>query len=172
MYGISNVTVKIDGTISFSDDRETWPTNSNGDVEECMYFENIQDIIFTSSGIGTLNGNGQKWWGAIQFLKHQEDRPRLVHIKYSKNILVENLLLKNSPYWTFYAEDSDGLIIRHTDVDARWTKANYHTLIDLQAFNTDGFDVTGKNVHIHDCNIWNQGLCVYVQLIRISLYFI
>ena len=134
-----------------------------------MYFENIENITFTSSGKGTINGNGQKWWGAIQFLKHQENRPRLVHIKYSKNILVERLLLKDSPYWTFYAEDSDGLIIRHTDVDARWTNINYHTLIDLQAFNTDGFDVTGNNVHIHDCNIWNQGLLLLLLLFLLFL---
>jgi polygalacturonase len=81
-----------------------------------------------------------------------------VHIKHSKNILVENLLFKDSPYWTFYAEDSDGLVIRYSDVDARWTDKDEHTALDLQAFNTDGFDVTGKNVHIHDANIWNQGI--------------
>lgn len=29
-------------------------------------------------------------------------------------------------------------------------------LSPLQAFNTDGFDVSGKNIHIHDCTVWNQ----------------
>jgi len=161
--GLNNVTFRIDGTLSFSDDRTTWPTNEHGDVMECIYLENISNVIFTSTGKGTLDGNGKKWWGAIQFLKHQEDRPRLLHIKYSKNVLMENLLLKNSPYWTFYAENSDGLVIRYTDVDARWTKQDYHTLVDLQAFNTDGFDVTGNDVHIHDCNIWNQDDCIAVK---------
>ena len=28
----------------------------------------------------------------------------------------------------------------------------------MTAFNTDGFDVSGKNVWIHDCQIWNQVL--------------
>mmetsp|Transcript_7424 Transcript_7424/g.11072 ORF Transcript_7424/g.11072 Transcript_7424/m.11072 type:complete len:421 (-) Transcript_7424:934-2196(-) len=161
--GLNNVTFQIDGTLSFSDDRATWPTNENGDVMECIYLENISNVIFTSSGKGTLDGNGKKWWGAIQFLKHQEDRPRLLHIKYSKNVVMEKLLLKNSPYWTFFAENSDGLVIRYTDVDARWTKQDYHTLIDLQAFNTDGFDVTGNDVYIHDCNIWNQDDCIAVK---------
>ncbi len=31
------------------------------------------------------------------------------------------------------------------------------------AFNTDGFDVTGKNVWIHDCRIWNQDDCIAVK---------
>ena len=31
-----------------------------------------------------------------------------------------------------------------------------HNIIDMTAFNTDGFDVTGRNVWIHDVSIWNQ----------------
>ena len=38
-----------------------------------------------------------------------------------------------------------------------------HTLEDLTAFNTDGFDITGRNVHIHDCRIWNQDDCISVK---------
>jgi hypothetical protein len=161
--GLKGITWKIDGTISFDNDRATWPVNEKGHVEECIYMEDIENFTITSSGKGTIDGNGQAWWGAIQFLKHQEDRPRLVHIKGSKNVLVENMLFKDSPYWTFYAEESDGLLIRYSDVSARWTPADNHTLIDLQAFNTDGFDVTGKNVHIHDSFIWNQDDCIAVK---------
>ena len=72
-------------------------------------------------------------------------------------------MLKNSPYWTLYAAHSDGVIIRYSDVENRWTNSSKHTLLDLQAFNTDGFDVTGNNVHIHDCNIWNQDDCISVK---------
>jgi hypothetical protein len=161
--GIHDFTVKIDGTLAFIDDRDTWPTRDDGHVEECIYLEDIENVIFTSSGKGVIDGNGKAWWGAIKFLKFQENRPRIIHIKGSKNVLVERLQLKNSPYWTFYAEKSNGLVIRHTDVDARWTNANTHTLVDLQAFNTDGFDVTGKNVYIHDCTIWNQDDCISVK---------
>jgi hypothetical protein len=161
--GLSKVTIQIDGTLSFTNDRDSWPTDENGNVLECIYLENIEDVIFTSTGKGTLDGNGKAWWGAIKFLKNQENRPRLFHMKYTKNIIVENLLFKDSPFWTFWAEHSDGLIVRHSDVDARWTNADRHTPLDLQAFNTDGFDVTGKNVHIHDCNIWNQDDCIAVK---------
>jgi len=148
--GLQNVKIIIDGTLLFSDDRETWPVNANGDVLECMYFDDLENVTFTSSGKGTLDGNGKKWWGAIDFLKHQEDRPRLLHIANSKGIVIEYLLFKDSPYWTCYVENVDGLLIRYSDVDARWTNMDNHTYIDLQAFNTDGFDVTGKNVYIHD----------------------
>jgi hypothetical protein len=159
----SDVVFQIDGTIRFTDDRDTWPKKSNGDVEECIYFEYIENIVFTSTGKGTLDGNGKAWWGAIKFLKYQEDRPRLLFIRHSANVLVENLLLKDSPFWTFLSEDSNGLEIRYTDVSARWTDSDRHTALDLQAFNTDGFDVTGQNVYIHDCYIWNQDDCISVK---------
>jgi len=48
-------------------------------------------------------------------------------------------------------------------VDARWTNIDRHTLLDLTAFNTDGFDFTGVNVHVHDCNVWNQDDCFAVK---------
>jgi polygalacturonase len=160
---LTNVTFIIDGTISFNDDRDLWPKLDSGHVMESIYFNNLENVIFTSNGKGTFNGNGQKWWGSINFLKYQEDRPRLIHMENTKNILVENLLFKDSAFWTFYAEKSDGLLIRYTDVDARWTNLPGHSYIDLQAFNTDGFDVTGKNVYIHDCYIWNQDDCISVK---------
>jgi polygalacturonase len=55
------------------------------------------------------------------------------------------------------------LIVRHSDVSARITDIPWHGLIDMQAFNTDGFDVTGRNVHIHDCRVWNQDDCITVK---------
>jgi hypothetical protein len=160
---LKNVVFQIEGTLRFSDDRETWPVNSDGGVMECIELSNIENVTFTSTGKGTLDGNGRAWWGAIKFLAHQEDRPRLLRIVTSKNVIVENILFKDSPFWTFWATDCDGMVIRHSDVDARWTNYSVHTLRDLQAFNTDGFDVTGRNVHIHDCNIWNQDDCIAVK---------
>jgi len=158
-----NVEIIIDGTLLFTNDRDTWPKDSDGSVKDCITFEDIEQVTFTSNGIGTLNGNGKKWWGAIDFLKHGEDRPMLFRITRSKDIIVENLLFKDSPYWTFFSDKSDGLIVRYSAVDARWDQKDRHTLLDLQAFNTDGFDVTGKNVYMHDLSIWNDDDCISVK---------
>ena len=35
----------------------------------------------------------------------------------------------------------------------------------MTAFNTDGFDVTGRNVWIHDCTVWNQDDCIAVKVL-------
>ena len=164
---LSKVVFQLDGTLSFSQNREAWPRRSNGKVLECISFENLEDVIFTSSGghdnRGTLQGNGKVWWGAIQYLLHQEDRPRLFHIGQSKNILFEKIRLINSPYWTFWATNCNGLVVRYSEIDVRWDQADKHTYLDLKAFNTDGFDVTGQYVHIHDVTVWNDDDCICVK---------
>ena len=38
----------------------------------------------------------------------------------------------------------------------------------MTAFNTDGFDVTGRNVWIHDCTVWNQDDCIAVKVNNIE----
>ena len=47
---------------------------------------------------------------------------------------------------------------------AKRTDQDHHGVIDLTAFNTDGFDVTGRNVWIHDCSVWNQDDCIAVKV--------
>lgn len=172
---LSNLKIVLDGTLSFTDNnnRETWPTDDDGNVLECIELHNLHNTIFTSNGKGTFDGNGATdgWWGAIKFLKYAENRPRLMHLIDTSDIIVENLLFKNSAYWTFLSQNSNGLVIRYSEVSARYTNLPGHSLIDLQAFNTDGFDVTGNNVHIHDCDIWNQDDCIAVKETATNMLF-
>jgi len=62
-------------------------------------------------------------------------------------------MFKNSPYWTFWAANVDGLEVKHSSIDARRTNFDGHDLYNLAAFNTDGFDVNGRNVWIHDVDL-------------------
>jgi hypothetical protein len=70
-------------------------------------------------------------------------------------------MFRTSPYWTFWVTNVDGLEVRNCEISAkRDDSADGHSTIELSAFNTDGFDVTGKNVWIHDVKIWNQDDCI------------
>ena len=128
-------------------------------------FDNLTDVTFTSSGTGTLDGRGERWWGlpGIGYLVREEDRPRLFNVGGSRGILVERLRFINSPYWTFWVHGVDGLEVRWCEVSARRTQIDGHDPVDLTAFNTDGFDVSGRNVWIHDCSVWNQDDCIAVK---------
>jgi len=163
--GLTGVTFQIDGTLSYYASINEWPRKDGGRVLDCMELNQMTNCTFTSSGVGTLEGNGQTWWGipGIGYLVRGENRPKLLTMRNSKNVLVENLYLHNSPYWNFLGEHADGLEIRNCHIDARRTKQDKHDIIDMTAFNTDGFDVTGNNVWIHDCTVWNQDDCVAVK---------
>lgn len=155
---LNSVTIRIDGTLSFSTHVRVWPTKSErGDVLDCIHVNNSINLTLTSSEMGLLDGNGAKWWGipGIGYLIRAENRPKLLHISNATNCLVERMTLKDSPYWTLLI-NGNGVEIRHVNIDARRTNYDGHDIIDLTAFNTDGIDVHGRNFWIHDCNIWNQ----------------
>ena len=164
-----NITIQIDGILKFSDHYFEWPRDpQTHQVLDCFNFEQLNQVTFTSSNPlnnkGIIDGSGALWWGLVEYLVIRGDRPRLLVIYNSTNILIENILLKNSPKWTFYGKDVANLEIRYTDVDARrHPDVQWHNLNELTAFNTDGFDVSGKNVWIHDCNIWNDDDCIAVK---------
>jgi hypothetical protein len=60
-------------------------------------------------------------------------------------------------------EDVNRVVIRYVSIVARRTHDEGHSWIDLSAFNTDGIDVSGHNVHVHDVDIWTQDDCVAVK---------
>jgi hypothetical protein len=88
---LTNILLLINGNIKFNDDRSKWPKKSNGKVMSCIYLKHIYNFTITSDNKGTLDGNGRNWWGAINYLEYQGDRPRLLHMKYSKKVLIEKV---------------------------------------------------------------------------------
>eukprot|EP00040_Diaphanoeca_grandis_P037146 m.240610 g.240610 ORF g.240610 m.240610 type:complete len:668 (-) comp33765_c0_seq1:80-2083(-) len=161
---LTDATFRFDGTLKFSSDRETWPKTDEGKVMDCLSFDNLENVRFTSSGKGTLDGNGKDWWGSLNYMTYQEDRPKILFVGDSQGLIVENLLLKDSPFWTLDFQDVIDVTIRYCDVDVRFNAdATAHDEVELQAYNTDGFDIAGENVHIHDCNIWNSDDCIAVK---------
>lgn len=78
--------------------------------------------------------------------------------------MIENLYFHNSPYWTIYSKITEGLEIRNIQINNRRNPdADSHSLIELSAFNTDGIDVEGNNIWIHDVDIWAQDDTIAVK---------
>lgn len=83
---LKDVIIYLDGELIFNNDRSTWPKRDDGlGVQECILLCRLSNFTLTTSRDapgykGVLNGNGRKWWGAVRYLLHGEDRPRLLHL--------------------------------------------------------------------------------------------
>lgn len=156
----------------------------------------FQDVVFTSGaawvppltsndgyappsppadGRGVLNGQGGRWWGVpgIGYAVRGENRPRLLHLHAAARTVVERLYLLESPYWTFWCDACEELEVRHSKVSAARTSLASHGLVDLSAFNTDGFDVAGQRIWIHDVEVttgWRWHPCKPFSLFSFCLF--
>jgi len=133
--GMVDVTIELDGTFRFSSGREGWPTEDctkNGEKKQCvkkaMLIENTKGLTLTTSngGWGTVDGNGESWWGYINYLRFGEDRPKLLTIQNATDILVERWHFRQSAYHTFHADDVARLEIRHCSVENRVNEEDSH----------------------------------------------
>lgn len=159
---VNNTVIQIDGTLRF--ERFDYIDDKN-DVPPCIRIDGSHNVTLTSSGRGLIDGRGPQYWGIplIGYLELKENRPRLVVFNQTKDLLIENLILQDSPYHTLYLEAVNRVEIRNISIVARRTEREGHSWIDLTAFNTDGIDVSGHNVHIHDVDIWTQDDCIAVK---------
>jgi hypothetical protein len=128
---LRDVVLRFEGSLVFSNNTDLWPRTAGGRVLECMHFDNIQDVTFTSSSMGRLDGQGEVWWGYLGYVEYRENRPRLLSIAGSRGILIENLLFTNSPYWTVWIYDVDGLEIRFSEIINRRDDHDGHDLWNL-----------------------------------------
>ncbi len=108
-----NLYVAKGGTLKGSDDISDYDIKETRmEGETCKYFTALINADgcdgFTMCGPGTIDGNGLRSWKSFwlrrrwnpQCTNKDEQRPRLVYISNSQNVLVADLNLQNSHYWT------------------------------------------------------------------------
>lgn len=191
VYGsnIVDFNLLINGTLRFHRPKVT-KVNHWDRPEPCILLEDSKNIVVTSPdpaknynvqeqnmedgyidydyGIkkrGIIDGHGSDYWGVpfIGYIQLIEFRPDLLVMNRTSNVLIEYLILRDSGLYTMFLLDVENLEVRYTSIVARRTLEDGHSLLDLSAFNTDGIDVSGNNVYIHDVDIWNQDDCIAVK---------
>lgn len=108
-----NLYVSEGGTLKGSDDISDYPIcETRIEGETCQYFAALINADgvdgFTMCGSGTIDGNGLRSWKAFWLrskwnpkrTNKDEQRPRLVYISNSKNVIVADLHLQNAHFWT------------------------------------------------------------------------
>ncbi len=101
------------GVLKGSDDISDYPVcKTRIEGECCTYYPALINADgvdgFVLSGKGTIDGNGMRAWKAFwqrrawnpNCTNKDEQRPRLLFLSNCKNVLIANLHLQNSPFWT------------------------------------------------------------------------
>lgn len=86
---------------------------------------------------GTINGQGLTWWTKYRQKLLNHTRGPLVQIMWSTDIVISNITLRDSPFWTLHPYDCKNVTIKNVTILA----PVYH------APNTDGID-PGKYIFI------------------------
>lgn len=116
--------------------------------------DSVSNLVL--SGSGTIDGSGLRWWEEYWAVRRSEPdgldphfkvgRPRLVHIIRSRNVSVQDLLMKDSAFWHLQLTYCDGV-----KVDGLKVRAPHQP---VKAASSDGIDIDStRNVVISNCDI-------------------
>ncbi|XP_023746076.1 probable polygalacturonase [Lactuca sativa] len=108
-----------------------------------IHGQNLKDVVITGHN-GTIDGQGQTWWKKYRQKLLNHTRGPLVQIMYSSDILISNITLRDSPFWTLHPYDCKNVTIRNLTILAPL----------FEAPNTDGIDPDScEDMLIEDCYI-------------------
>nr|XP_010917443.1 probable polygalacturonase [Elaeis guineensis] len=108
-----------------------------------IHGQNLKDLVITGHN-GTINGQGQAWWAKYRKRLLNNTRGPLVQIMWSKDIVISNITLRDSPFWTLHPFDCKNVTVTNVTILAPVTGAP----------NTDGIDPDScEDVVIENCYI-------------------
>jgi galacturan 1,4-alpha-galacturonidase len=156
----SNVTLYLEGgaTILGSQDCEDFPL-----VESRWEGKTLQvyaPLLFGVSvenvaieGRGKIDGQGEAWWERFRAKKLAHPRPRCISFQQSKNILLRDISVENSPGWTIHPLLCEGVAIQSVRI-----------CNPPDSPNTDGIDPDScRDVRISDCHITTGDDCIAIK---------
>ncbi|WP_300598172.1 glycoside hydrolase family 28 protein [Niabella sp.] len=146
-----------------------------------FYANGVENIAIT--GRGTIYGHGKKWWDFVEGYKEGQPRskwqlefdrlnkdillpddpkqmkrgflrPPFIQFMHSKNILIQGIMIRNSPFWTINPQFCDNVTVHAVTI----INPGQH------APNTDGINPEScSNVHISDCHISVGDDCITIK---------
>eukprot|EP01126_Amoeba_proteus_P064128 TRINITY_DN8934_c0_g1_i7.p1 TRINITY_DN8934_c0_g1~~TRINITY_DN8934_c0_g1_i7.p1 ORF type:complete len:431 (-),score=66.61 TRINITY_DN8934_c0_g1_i7:426-1718(-) len=185
-----NITVQLDGNLVAVPDFNLWPFSDGSyhnfiDINDSMYLRII--------GNGYCRGSGVDWWNKVVFPeiygRLKGARPKMFVLSRCKNIYISDIHFENSPSWNLVLDDVSDVEVNRitvttnreelTKISKRKSKNLFSSssdrsgvsrfsqsaVLDLQPedLNTDGIDVIGQNVWIHDSQVQNDDDSVAVK---------
>lgn len=156
----SNVTLNISAgaTILGSRDLDDFPLveNISSMRSKLVYSSLINGSKLSNvaiTGRGIIDGQGQVWWELFRGKRLSYPRGNLIGLRECKNVLIRDLTLKNSPFWTV-----GPIFCENVTID------NLTILNPPDSPNTDGINPDScRNVRISNCYVDAGDDCVAIK---------
>jgi mannosylglycoprotein endo-beta-mannosidase len=135
------LTIAAGVVLKASDDPRLWPVvpplknygqgRDHPGPRRCPFLggTDLEDVVLRGTGGGRIDGSGESWWARHKSGNETYTRGRLVEFLYSDGLLMEDLTLVNSPFWTIHPTFCSNVVVRRLVI-----------LNPNDSPNTDGFD--------------------------------
>eukprot|EP00271_Cylindrocystis_brebissonii_P019457 TRINITY_DN5915_c0_g2_i1.p1 TRINITY_DN5915_c0_g2~~TRINITY_DN5915_c0_g2_i1.p1 ORF type:complete len:499 (+),score=32.60 TRINITY_DN5915_c0_g2_i1:205-1701(+) len=80
-----------------------------------LYGQYLEDVIITGEN-GTIDGRGAKWWAMAANGTLKYSRGSLIEILWSNNVVVANITLLNSPFWTLHPTYCKKVLVTNVNI--------------------------------------------------------
>ncbi len=117
------------------------------------------------TGQGTLDGSGEVFWDAFWNRRKENpkctnlevERPRLVFIQNSKDVLISGITFKDSGFWNLHLYHCHDVIVEKLDIHAA-------VGLNKRAPSTDGMDIDScQNVSVRNCTFAVHDDCIALK---------
>ncbi|XP_057818151.2 probable polygalacturonase [Cryptomeria japonica] len=109
-----------------------------------IHGDGLEDVVITGEN-GTIDGQGEVWWNMWRDGSLKYTRGNLVEIMNSRDVIISNVVLLNSPFWNIHPVYCSNVVIRRVTI-----------LAPADSPNTDGIDPdSSSNVCIEDSYVNN-----------------
>ena len=170
---LSHVTLDIQGEIRFAQHPDHWSNASTGKYANGILLQGLTNVTITSSTrTGLIKSNGCIHWYYQRLAHKVRDPPPLFEVSAdpeltfaSSKIVWEHMAVEDGPNWQTYWHKVTDLTIRYVRVDITCIPpiGTITNMLGALALNTDGIDIWGSNVWVHDVEITNADDCVCVK---------
>ncbi|KAM0952490.1 putative glycoside hydrolase, family 28, pectin lyase/virulence factor [Dioscorea sansibarensis] len=80
-----------------------------------IHGQNLKDVVITGHN-GTIDGQGKSWWTKFRKKLLRHTRGPLVQLMWSRDIVISNVTLQNSPFWTLHPYDCKNVTITNITI--------------------------------------------------------
>jgi len=174
LVNISRVELRVDGCLAGYDAyarkekyEHVWP-KTGGVFRSLLGIRRSRHV--TISGAGALDGRGHGWWVAFALGDLESKRPVNIDIDGSSDVVIRDITVLDSPRFNIYfGTFSSRVLVERVTVLCDWEAqtaimdAQQRLALPMFPFNTDGVDVSGRDILIRDSIVENWDDVVAVK---------